>query len=152
MDHRTLMLAGHETTASTINWILYELSRHPEFQKAVRDEIEATRAQAALRGDGELSVADLDSMKCMVALIKVCHHSRAYLENSAVEFRLVTVKYITQETLRYHPIAPFLEREAGRDDVIPLAMPQTTITGETITEVPVRKGQHIMMSIAAYNR
>ena len=79
------MLAGHETTASTLNWVLYELSRHPEFQKAVRGEIKATRAEAALRGDGELSVADLDSMKCMHALIKVCHHACGYLDNIVVE-------------------------------------------------------------------
>jgi len=74
----TLMLAGHETTASTVTWALYELSKHPDFQKDVREEIKTTRAQAAQRGDAELSVADLDSMKSLLALMK--------------------------ETLRYHPI------------------------------------------------
>jgi cytochrome P450 len=67
----TLMLAGHETTASTVTWVLYELSRHPEFQNEVREEIKATRAQATQRGDAELSVADLDSMKYLLALMKV---------------------------------------------------------------------------------
>jgi hypothetical protein len=65
------MLAGHETTASTVTWALYELARHPEFQNQVRDEIRATQAQAVQRGDGELSVADLDSMKYLLALMKV---------------------------------------------------------------------------------
>jgi hypothetical protein len=69
--HRTLILAGHETTASTITWTLYELARHPEFQNKVREEIKATRAHAAQRGDDELSVADLDSMKYLLALMKV---------------------------------------------------------------------------------
>lgn len=68
---RTLFLAGHETTSSTISWALYELSRHPDFQNKVREEIWATRAQAAQRGDRELTVADLDSMKCLLALMKV---------------------------------------------------------------------------------
>lgn len=66
-------LAGHETTANTITWALYELSRHREFQTEVREEIAATRARAAQRGDTELSVADLDSMKCLLALMKVLY-------------------------------------------------------------------------------
>jgi cytochrome P450 len=65
------MIAGHETTASTISWALYELARRPDFQNEVRDEIKATRAEASLRGDSELSVADLDSMKYLLALMKV---------------------------------------------------------------------------------
>jgi hypothetical protein len=50
---------------------MYELSRHPEFQNEIREEIKVTRAQAAQRGDAELSVADLDSMKYLLALMKV---------------------------------------------------------------------------------
>ncbi|KAF8589039.1 cytochrome P450 [Ramaria rubella] len=122
----TLMLAGHETTASTINWALYELSTHPEFQDLVRNEIQQTRKQAAQRGDREMSVADLDSMKYLLALMK--------------------------ETLRYHPIVFFIRRVAGREDVIPLSNPQPAKNGETITNIPVSKGQRVMISIAAYNR
>lgn len=66
-----MMVAGHETTAATLTWIAYELSRHPEFQARVREEIKQTREQAARRGDADFSVADLDSMKCLLALIKV---------------------------------------------------------------------------------
>jgi cytochrome P450 len=65
------MIAGHETTASTVSWALYELARRPEFQDEVRKEIKAMRSHAAQRGDGELSVADLDSMKYLLALMKV---------------------------------------------------------------------------------
>jgi cytochrome P450 len=57
-----------------------------------------------------------------------------------------------QETLRYHPILYALVRAAARDDLIPLATPQTTKTGETITVIPVSKGQHVILSLAAYNR
>ncbi|KAF8589221.1 cytochrome P450 [Ramaria rubella] len=122
----TLFLAGHETTASTIDWALYELSRHPEFQSKVREEIRTTRAQAAERGDTELTVADLDSMQYLLALMK--------------------------ETLRYHPIVNGLTRVAGRDDIIPLATPHRTTSGDIITNIPVCKGQSIFLSIAAYNR
>ncbi|KAF8576236.1 cytochrome P450 [Ramaria rubella] len=122
----TLMLAGHETTASTVTWALYELSTRPMFQDRIREEIKQMRMQAAQRGDGYLSVADLDSMKYLLAVIK--------------------------ETLRYHPIILLLNREAGRDDVIPLSIPQQTRSGEIITSIPVSKGQRIMISVAAYNR
>ena len=68
---RTLMIAGQDSTASTLTWALYELSRNPEFQTKVREEIKTTRAEAALRGGGELTVADLDSMHNVLAVIKV---------------------------------------------------------------------------------
>jgi cytochrome P450 len=67
----TLMLAGHETTASTLTWAFYELSKHPEYQKKIREEIKSARAQASQRGDDELSIADLDSMKYLLAAMKV---------------------------------------------------------------------------------
>ncbi|KAF8521956.1 hypothetical protein BU17DRAFT_64680 [Hysterangium stoloniferum] len=52
----------------------------------VRDEIKATRTQATRRGDDELSVANLDSMKYLLSLIK--------------------------ETLRFHSIVPAIERKS----------------------------------------
>ncbi|KIJ23530.1 hypothetical protein M422DRAFT_275874 [Sphaerobolus stellatus SS14] len=122
----TLFLAGHDTTALTSTWAIHQLSRHPEFQQRIRDEIKATRAAARDRGDTELTVADLDSMKCLLAVMK--------------------------ETLRFHPIVPLLVREAARDDIIPLSIPQKTKTGEIITSVPISKGQHIELSLLAYNR
>ncbi|KIJ47476.1 hypothetical protein M422DRAFT_248894 [Sphaerobolus stellatus SS14] len=122
----TLFLAGHDTTAITSSWALYHLSRNLEYQRLVREEIKATRAAAAERGDSELTIADLDSMKYLLATMK--------------------------ETLRYNPIVPSLVRKAGRDDVIPLALPVKSKTGETITSVPVSKGQTVHMSFIGYNR
>ncbi|KAF8511968.1 PAH-inducible cytochrome P450 monooxygenase PC-PAH 1 [Gautieria morchelliformis] len=123
---KTLMIAGQETTASTLSWAFYELSRNPGFQSRVREEIKTTRAQAAQRGNGELTIADLDSMQCLLSVMK--------------------------ETLRYHPILTILSRVAGREDIIPLSSPQTTKTGEVVTSFPVSKGQRVLISIAAYNR
>ncbi|MGW5555894.1 cytochrome P450 [Micromonospora sp. NPDC003944] len=34
----TLLLAGHETTASTLGWSLYLVDRHPQVQRRLRDE------------------------------------------------------------------------------------------------------------------
>ncbi len=37
----TLLVAGHETTALTLAWALYEIARHPDVDTALRDEVAA---------------------------------------------------------------------------------------------------------------
>ncbi|KAF8580093.1 PAH-inducible cytochrome P450 monooxygenase PC-PAH 1 [Ramaria rubella] len=122
----SLLLAGHETTATAVTWTLYELSKHPDFQSKVREEIMATCSRASQRAQIELSLSDLESMPYLAALIK--------------------------ETLRFHPPVAGLTRVADQDDVLPLSVPHKTKTGEMITELPVSKGQRIIISIAGYNR
>ena len=51
-----------------------------------------------------------------------------------------------------HNVVPYLPRQATKDDVIPLQYPVVSVTGETITEVPVCAGQVIYTSFAAYHR
>nr|ADN06378.1 PAH-inducible cytochrome P450 monooxygenase PC-PAH 4 [Phanerodontia chrysosporium] len=121
-----LTLAGHETTANTISWLLYELAKHPDFQEKMHAEIVAKRAEIVARGDEDFTMEDLESLEYLQAAIK--------------------------ETLRYHPIAFHLNRMASQDDVLPLAYPVMTTAGEKVTEIPVRKGQAIMPNLAAYNR
>ncbi len=36
---KTIIAAGHETTATTLAWLLYEISRHPEAEEAMRYEL-----------------------------------------------------------------------------------------------------------------
>ncbi|GJJ11716.1 hypothetical protein Clacol_005953 [Clathrus columnatus] len=115
----TFFFAGHETTSSTLVWVLYELSRHPEYQTKVRDEIKATRARITERGDGELTISDLDSMQYLTALMK--------------------------ETLRYHPVITLVRRQANRDDCVPLDIPITLTTGEVVTSILIERGQEIQI-------
>ncbi|KAJ3539651.1 hypothetical protein NM688_g6334 [Phlebia brevispora] len=67
----TLTLAGHETTASTLTWYLYELARHSEFQTKLRDEVMAVRNRISARGETDLTIDDLDSMAYLQAGMKV---------------------------------------------------------------------------------
>ena len=112
-----------------------------------------TRAQAAQRGDRELTIADLDSMKYLVAVMKV--HVYYYYYYYLLFFLLpfLSLTFVTpQETLRYHPILSGVTRIAGHDDDIPLGVPQKTRSGEIINSVPVSKGQRVYLSFAGYNR
>ncbi|KAF9223490.1 cytochrome P450 [Gyrodon lividus] len=122
----TLLVAGHDTISSAVTWTLYELSRHPEDQQRVRHEIKVARARAEGRGDDDLISSDYDGMAFTNAVIK--------------------------ESLRFHPIVPTLFRDASFDAILPLSIPIATKSGKVIKEIPISKGQPIIVSISAYNR
>ncbi|THU75383.1 cytochrome P450, partial [Dendrothele bispora CBS 962.96] len=123
----TIILAGHETTASTMTWMLYELARHPEDQRRVREEIQDLRKRKReARQDEEFNSNDYDSMKFFNVVIK--------------------------ETLRLYPIVITLFRYTDRDDVIPLEEPVVSASGEKLKEIPVGKGQRVHINIMGYNK
>jgi len=62
-DHvMTLLLAGHETTASTLAWTLYLLGRHPFALQRVQSEADAL-------GDRPVSAADLPGLRYTRAVV-----------------------------------------------------------------------------------
>jgi len=119
----TLTLAGHDTTTTTLAWLLYEVSRRPGVQNKLRGEVNATITACS---SNELGANDFESMPYTTAVIK--------------------------ETLRYYPIVAHIAREAGRDELIPLSKPVKTASGEEITAIPIKKGQRVLSSIWGYNR
>ena len=60
----TIFFAGHETTASTLCWVLYNLNHHPEVYKKVTDELEEV-----LQGR-RLTIKDIPSLKYLVMVIE----------------------------------------------------------------------------------
>ena len=54
--------------------------------------------------------------------------------------------------MRLDPIVFYLVAIASRDDILPLAFPITTKSGEKITSIPIKKGTPINISGASYNR
>ena len=141
-----LMLAGHETTANTITWLLWELAKHPEFQDKLRAEIVQKRSEVIARGDADLTMEELESMQFLQAAMKVSGPVASMVLPTHPRHG------IRQETLRYHNIVYHLFRVAEKDDVIPLANPIRTKSGELITEIPVGAGQVVAPNIAVYNR
>ncbi|KAK7024333.1 hypothetical protein VNI00_016369 [Paramarasmius palmivorus] len=121
----SIIQAGHHVTGAFMAWLFYELAHHPEDQQKIYEEIQAFRAKNGY--DVEFTVADYESMAYLNAFLK--------------------------ENLRYHAVVSLLIREATYDDLIPLATPVVSPnTGETITHVPVQKGQRIILDFASYNR
>lgn len=79
-------VAGFETSSSTMNFCMYELSKNPDIQKKVHDEID----QVLVSGEAnDLTYDDLASMK--------------YLD------------WCVDEALRKYPIVPILNRESSRN-------------------------------------
>lgn len=123
---RTLLLAGHETSATSTLWILLELARHPDVQDKLRSEIRAVEHAVHGRGDSEFTSKDFESMTYTTAVMK--------------------------EAMRLHPALYHNYRQAARDDVLPLSKPILTTSGELIDKLPVPKGTKVFASIAGYNR
>ncbi|KAF8176080.1 cytochrome P450 [Pholiota molesta] len=122
----TLLFAGHETTATTLTWIMYELAKHPEDQARVREEVQTKRLKITANGQRDFTATDLESMTFTNAVIK--------------------------EGLRMHPISPWITREAAVHDVIPLSEPVIGIDGKSMSEIKVVPGQPVLVSTCAYNR
>uniref|UniRef100_A0A672RR94 25-hydroxyvitamin D-1 alpha hydroxylase, mitochondrial n=2 Tax=Sinocyclocheilus grahami TaxID=75366 RepID=A0A672RR94_SINGR len=60
-----LLLAGVDTISSTLSWSLYELSRHPEVQTALRDEV-----RHVMKGRSVPEARDVAAMPLMKAVMK----------------------------------------------------------------------------------
>ncbi|XP_076297529.1 cytochrome P450 4c3 isoform X1 [Lasioglossum baleicum] len=60
----TFMFAGHDTTATSVSWILYALGRHPEYQEKILHEY------YNVAGTDELSFDILNKLTWLTACIK----------------------------------------------------------------------------------
>ncbi|KAI0701013.1 cytochrome P450 [Cerioporus squamosus] len=123
---RTIMLAGQETTSNTLSWALLELAKQPHIQTRLRAEVHAMERTIRERGDADFTVADFEAMPYLQAVLK--------------------------EILRFYPAVPHLFRQSLRDDVLPLSKPVTTRSGNVVTEIPIRAGLRVILSVCAYNR
>jgi len=59
---------------------------------------------------------------------------------------------VIRETLRLHPPLAGIQREARKDDCIPLSKPFTDTKGIARNEIRVRKGQSVSIPVALINR
>jgi cytochrome P450 len=84
----TMLLAGEDTTANTLAWMIYLLGRHPEAMLRARDEVRGVIGAQALPTQYE--------QLSQLAFVEACAH----------------------ETMRMKPVAPILVTQAARDSVV----------------------------------
>ncbi|CAK5281924.1 unnamed protein product [Mycena citricolor] len=123
---QTIIMAGHETTASTFSWAVLELARRPDIQARLRAEIRSMERVVRTHEAREFNSSDIEKMPYLEAFVK--------------------------EVLRFHPVAFSNYRQSANDDVLPLSKPMTLSSGEVVSELPIPRGMKVMISIAAYNR
>jgi cytochrome P450 len=97
----TMLLAGEDTTANTVAWMIYLLHRNPACLKRLSDEVMLTLGEAA--GKPEMFTPELmDSMSYLDACIN--------------------------EAMRLKPVAPFLSLQALQDtQIADVQVPKGTI-------------------------
>ncbi|KAJ6571721.1 cytochrome P450 [Mycena capillaripes] len=66
--------------------------------------------------------------------------------------RLPILNALIKEILRLYSTVPQTERVVAKDSVLPLSDPITTSSGKVITEISVKKGQHLVLAISSYHR
>ncbi|XP_006035704.1 cytochrome P450 4F22-like isoform X2 [Alligator sinensis] len=86
----TFMFEGHDTTASGLSWVLYNLAHHPEYQQQCREEIQELVKDKPLE---ELEWEDLSQMPFTTMCIK--------------------------ESLRLHPPVTIISRRCTEDIKLP---------------------------------
>lgn len=66
----TFLAAGHETTASTMIWAVYQMCKHPDMQKRLRSELRDAGIVSPLSPDASQTVAaaDLDKLPYLAAV------------------------------------------------------------------------------------
>lgn len=88
----TFLGAGHETTATSLQWAVYALSKNPEMQTRLREEIHANLPPISVENPEPISAETIDNMPYLHA---VCN-----------------------EVLRFHPAVPTTVRVAARDTTL----------------------------------
>lgn len=97
-DTKTMLLAGHETSAALLTWATYELIRHPKMYAKVRDEAKFL----------------FDPSRCKET-IETAHGRRGVPTADDVR-TLEWTPSVLREAMRLHSIVPLVMRYAAKDD------------------------------------
>ncbi|KAI9032471.1 cytochrome P450 [Hyaloraphidium curvatum] len=105
-----MVLAGRDTTAQTLTWTFWELSRNPEVERKLREEILAVCGR-----DGEITYEHTRDMKYATAVFNGSSLSAAVGSRERAD--LARCRHA--ETLRLHANVPVQNRVVTEDCVLP---------------------------------
>jgi cytochrome P450 len=123
------LIAGHETTANSLAFTLFELARRPDLQNQLRDEARQFALPSGTAGNEPLDSETLDALD-----------------------QLPLLDAVVRESLRVHSPIETVGRVAVQDTVIPLAQPFVDIHGVTQDSVRINKGDLLTVPILSVNR
>ncbi|KAJ1444844.1 cytochrome P450 [Pelagophyceae sp. CCMP2097] len=121
-DLMTMLIAGHETTASALTWCLFELAQQPELLAQLRAETAKTLRTEAGAKRSPATVADIQALE----LTRLC----------------------VSESLRMYPQPPLLIRRAVDVDSFPPVSGAGDAAGQTVLAKMPRAGD---IFIAVYS-
>lgn len=128
----TLIIAGHETTATQNTWALWLLAMHPDVQERLRKEIQ----EAVAREEAEKDDLPEDQQEIYKYQPVRDIGSLHYLEN------------VVKESVRMLPSVPSTVRVALKEDAIPLSHPYKRADGKgTYDKVVVPKGFEVFVPL-----
>ncbi|RDX44734.1 cytochrome P450 [Lentinus brumalis] len=119
---KVLILAGYETTSISLTWALIELSRKPEMQVRLREELKEQFPGSDPTWEQLTNGAGLHYLDAVV-----------------------------HEILRIHAPLAVTTRVAAKDDVIPLSQPLRLPNGELTDHIAVAEGQEVTVPIGYVN-
>ncbi|OXV05609.1 hypothetical protein Egran_06623 [Elaphomyces granulatus] len=98
----TFLAAGHETTATALQWAIYVLCKHPDIQSRLRDEVRASLPSISDESQPPISASAVDGLPFLSAF---CN-----------------------EVLRFYPPVPLTVRQVANDiTIIDSPIPKGTI-------------------------
>ncbi|KAJ7505981.1 cytochrome P450 [Mycena galericulata] len=118
----TFIAAAHDTMSSALSRLLHSLAHDLPRQRRLREELTQARTEAF----GELDFHAVTTLPFLDAVYR--------------------------ETLRLYSPVPFQNRTAMEAISIPLSAPIELANGELVRELPIAKGQTVLVSIEAVNR
>ncbi|CRG84026.1 hypothetical protein PISL3812_01369 [Talaromyces islandicus] len=92
----TFLAAGHETTSSAFQFAVYALSKHPEMQTLLREEVSKNLPASLLHGK----------------------EKKEPIPAAVIDKNFPYLTAFLSEVLRFYPSVPFTAREAARDTTL----------------------------------
>ncbi|RAK97694.1 cytochrome P450 [Aspergillus ibericus CBS 121593] len=83
----TFLAAGHETTSTALQWCVYALSKHPEVQTRLREEIRTNLPSISVENPEPISATTLDSLPYLNA---VCNEVFRFYPSVPITSRIAT--------------------------------------------------------------
>ncbi|KAG6867420.1 hypothetical protein C0993_002994 [Termitomyces sp. T159_Od127] len=129
-------ISGFETTTTVVGFAVWELSRHPDKQARLREELLVVKNKP---GDKDL----YERLPYLDAILK---------ETSVVCFVQETVTFKANCSLRLYPALPYMERVATKDDTLPLSQVVPLSDGRMAHTLSIEAGQTVVIPIISIHR